>query len=51
MKKRCHQRTYTQPAEIEKIDAPMMPIYFGITWQKNAKVGCGGIVPCCFSLL
>jgi hypothetical protein len=37
MKKRCHQRTYTQPAEIEKIDALMMPIYFGITWQKTPK--------------
>jgi hypothetical protein len=38
MKKRCHQRTYTQPAEIEKIDALMMPINFGITWQKTPKL-------------
>jgi len=38
MKNRCRQRTYTQPAEIEKIDAPMMPINFGITWQKTPKL-------------
>jgi hypothetical protein len=38
MKKRCHQRTYTQPAEIEKIDAVIIPINFGITWQKTPKL-------------
>jgi hypothetical protein len=51
MKKRCHQRTYTQPAEIEKIDALMMPINFGITWQKTPKLSLAAFFPCCFSLL
>jgi hypothetical protein len=38
MKKHSHQRTYTQPAENEKIDALIMPINFGITWQKTPNL-------------